>query len=183
MTHEEVESAFAVHGTVSKVELKDSFAYVYMSSGGTRAHDAMDGARIGSSKRKIRVEWARNLAHGRNEPTTPNSTLYVADYDAHTTPDDLRTLFETYGKTVRISPCKKFTFIEFEKLEDAIRAHDDMQDKTVGARTLTVQYALPEPHRKSAAAPAESAPEPAAGTTAESSAGSAAAPTDSVTAS
>ena len=116
---------------MSKVELKDSFAYVYMTAGGTRAHDEMDGTRLGSSQRRIRVEWARNVAHGRNEPSSPNSTLYVADYDSRMHPDELRALFEEHGKVIRISPCKKFTFIEFEKLDDAIRAHDEMQNKTV----------------------------------------------------
>jgi len=161
-TQDEIRKAFCVYGTVSKVEIKDSFAYVYMTSGGTRAHDEMDGTRLGSGQRRIRVEWARNVAHGRSEPSTPNSTLYVADYDPRMHPDELRALFEEYGKVVRISPCKKFTFVEFEKLEDAIRAHNEMPNKTVGSRTLTVQYARPEPHRNSVLPPADASAAPAA---------------------
>jgi len=127
-----------------------------MSTGGTRAHDEMDGASVGAAKRRIRVEWARNVAHGRGEATSPNTTLYVADYDPQTSVEDLRSMFEAFGKVIRVTLCKKFTFIEFEKMEDAQKAHDEMQDKMCGTRTLTVQYARPEPHRASTSSiPAE----------------------------
>jgi len=172
ITQEELRSAFSVHGTVSKVELKDNFAYVYMTSGGTRAHDEMSGTCVGASRRRIRVEWARNIAHGRTEPTSPNRTLYVSDYDTHTTLEDLRAMFEPHGKIVRISPCKKFTFIEYEKLEDSVRAHDALQGTMVGTRTMTIQYALPD-HRKASAPDAPAS---------DSGAKTADAPADSVTA-
>jgi len=148
VTQEDLRTAFGVHGIVDKVELKESFAYVYMKTGGTEAHKELNGSRLGASHRRIRVEWARFVAHGQSGPTSPNKTLYVADYDPRTTPDELRALFEVFGKVVRVSPCKKFTFIEFENLEDSIRAISEMRNKTVGTRSLTVQYALPEPRRK-----------------------------------
>jgi len=137
-----------------------------MATGGTRAHDEMDGATVGAAQRRIRVEWARNVARGRTEGTTPNTTLYVADYDPHTTPEELRATFEQFGKVVRVSPCKKFTFIEFEKMEDAEKAHQGMQNKTQGARTLTVQYARPEPHRSVAPPPSTVVPASTTATTA-----------------
>jgi len=178
VTQEEIKNAFSAHGTVSKVELKESFAYVYMTSGGTVAHDKMNDTRLGASQRRIRVEWARSIAHGRNEPKTPNTTLYIADYDPELTPDDLTTMFKAYGNIVRITPCKKFTFIQFEKIEDAIRAHDELQNKTIGTRTITVQYALPEPHRK---ATAESSTTATASTTTSSSSGTTTDPAPSST--
>ena len=153
MTGDDLRTAFGAYGTVSKVELKETFAYVFMASGGTRAHDEMNGARVGPLQHRIRVEWARSVARGRAEATSPNTTLYVADYDPRMTRDEVTGMFSRFGTIVRVCMCNKFTFIEFERLEDATRAYTEMQGTQCGARTLTVQYARPEPRRDSVPAP------------------------------
>lgn len=162
MTGDDLRTAFGAYGTVSKVELKETFAYVFMASGGTRAHDEMNGARVGPLQHRIRVEWARSVARGRAEATSPNTTLYVADYDPRMTRDEVTGMFSRFGTIVRVCMCNKFTFIEFEKLDDATRAYTEMQGTQCGARTLTVQYARPEPRRDSAPIPVPvSVPAPA----------------------
>ena len=168
MTSDDLRAAFGAYGAVSKVELKETFAYVFMASGGTRAHDEMNGARVGPLQHRIRVEWARSVARGRAEATAPNTTLYVADYDPRMTRDEVSGMFARFGTIVRVCMCNKFTFIEFERLEDATRAYTEMQGTQCGARTLTVQYARPEPRRDSAVSSSVSsasvpAPAPAAG--------------------
>ena len=74
------------------------------------------------------------------------------------TRDEVTGMFSRFGTIVRVCMCNKFTFIEFEKLDDATRAYTEMQGTQCGARTLTVQYARPEPRRDSASVPVAAAP-------------------------
>lgn len=99
--------------------------------------------------RRLRVEFAKNDANvrareaDRRSTAEPNNTLFVAGFDPRATRSrDLERAFEGFGTLTRCEVKSTFAFVEFEKLEDAKEAHDDMHHRKLNGREITVEYVL-----------------------------------------
>ena len=158
---DELRDAFSKCGTVSNVVVRGPTGMVYMASGGILAHDTMQGERVGRARVPIRVEWARSVSGAQ----PPNTTLYVKGYASSTTDEQLAQHFGQAGTIIRLHRASDFAFIEYATLEEATRAHNQLNGSTLGSRTLVVEYARPDNHQSYAPAPitpAPAAPAPAA---------------------
>ncbi|KAL8554355.1 hypothetical protein ACS0TY_002509 [Phlomoides rotata] len=112
------------------------FCFVYMED----ERDAEDAIRkldridFGRKGRRLRVEWTKQQEHGHGgrKPDTsrkpaantrPSRTLFVINFDPiNTRSRDIEKYFEHYGKVSNVRIRKNFAFVQFELQEDATRA-------------------------------------------------------------
>ncbi|CAG8468898.1 1486_t:CDS:10 [Paraglomus brasilianum] len=67
-------------------------------------------------------------------PQTPTRSLWIGNIDPTLTNEDLMRLFSPYGsiESLRLLPDKECGFINFHRVDDAVRAKDDIMDRMGG---------------------------------------------------
>jgi len=133
---------------VTKIELKNGFAFVYVESGAEEAIAQLNGTTY--MDRKLRLELARGdgrIKHRREDErrkasqATPTRTLFVVNFDPYETREgDLRNAFESYGTVVRVDIRKNYAFVEFETVEAASEAMKNMDGSKILDREIIVEF-------------------------------------------
>ncbi|GFY81948.1 arginine/serine-rich splicing factor 35 [Actinidia rufa] len=107
------------------------------------AEDAIRGLdrfEFGRKGRRLRVEWTkqergvRRPGNSRRSSTNsrPSKTLFVINFDPyHTRTRDLERHFDPYGKILNVRIRRNFAFIQYESEEDASRALDATNMRTM----------------------------------------------------
>merc|ERR1719321_1598974 len=135
---EDVRAAFAEHGVVARVDIKQRYAFVFMETqeAAEAAVEKLHETEFGPEgpdgrRRRLVVNFARGDGQvRRNEERRkanmkPSDTLFVVGFDvASTKGSDLEPVFSPYGKLVRteIPPGKNFAFIQFVELVQGKRS-------------------------------------------------------------
>lgn len=74
--------------------------------------------------------------------------LYVRNLTQECTEEKLKEAFQEHGVVQRVKKMKDYAFVHFEEREDAVRAMDAMQGRTVHGATLEISLAKPPSDRK-----------------------------------
>ncbi|KZV41047.1 Arginine/serine-rich splicing factor 35 [Dorcoceras hygrometricum] len=151
----DLERLFRRYGKVDRVDMKSGFAFVYMEDDrdAEDAIRALDRIEFGRKGRKLRVEWTKQERdRGIRRPeaskrassnSRPSKTLFVINFDPyHTRTRDLERHFDPYGKILNVRIRKNFAFIQYESLEDAIKALDATNLSKLLDRVITVEFAV-----------------------------------------
>lgn len=80
--------------------------------------------------------------------------MWVGNLDASITANELLALFSPYGpiESLRVLPDKECAFINFQCLDDAIRAKDDMQGGRMGSLNIRIGFGKADPTYATASA-------------------------------
>ena len=89
-------------------------------------------------------------------PAKPNQKLFIGGLAWAATDEDLRSAFEAFGNVVSASVVrypdtgrsKGFAFVEFETVEEAVKAKEEMDGKELAGRSIKVDYARPREDRR-----------------------------------
>ncbi|KAI3431467.1 hypothetical protein D9Q98_004519 [Chlorella vulgaris] len=147
----ELERTFDKYGPVDRVEYKSGFCFVHYQDkrDAEDAIHALDGKEWGRLRRRLRVEFAKNDANvrerekARRNSAEPNRTLFVAGFDPRgVRTRDLEKAFEEFGRLARCEIKKTFSFVEFEKIEDAKEACEQLHGTRINGREITVEYVV-----------------------------------------
>ncbi|EFN53940.1 hypothetical protein CHLNCDRAFT_25380 [Chlorella variabilis] len=145
----ELERTFDKYGPVERVEYKSGFCFVHYKDkrDAEDAIHALDGREWGRLRRRLRVEFAKNDANvrerekARRNSADPNRTLFVAGFDPRgIRTRDIEKAFEEFGRLVRCEIKKTFSFVEFERIEDAKEACEQLHGSRINGREITVEY-------------------------------------------
>ncbi|RKP25595.1 armadillo-type protein, partial [Syncephalis pseudoplumigaleata] len=76
------------------------------------------------------------------ERQTPTRSLWIGNLPAHVTSTDLMQIFSAYGivESLRVLPDRDCAFINYQQVEDAARAHDDMRGARLGGSLIRVGF-------------------------------------------
>lgn len=87
-------------------------------------------------------------------PPAPSRSLWVGNLDPSITANELLALFSPYGpiESLRVLPEKECAFINFQVLDDAVRAKDDMQGGRMGNLNIRIGFGKADPTFASAGA-------------------------------
>ncbi|KNA09461.1 hypothetical protein SOVF_153420 isoform A [Spinacia oleracea] len=109
---------------------------------------ALDRSEFGRKGRRLRVEWTKHERGGRKPVSTkrsanlrPSKTLFVINFPYDTKTRDLERHFDPYGKIVNVRIRRNFAFVQYEDLEDAIKALEATNSSKMLDRVISVEYA------------------------------------------
>ncbi|OMH82568.1 Pumilio domain-containing protein [Zancudomyces culisetae] len=108
-----------------------------------RAHDEMQGGMVGNCT--VRVGYGRGEGYASSDAQAmqPTRALWVGNISPNTTAGSLRQLFEQFGavESARILTQKNCGFVNFERLEDSVRAKQATNGKELDGMVLRIGYA------------------------------------------
>ncbi|TPX53560.1 hypothetical protein PhCBS80983_g06262 [Powellomyces hirtus] len=89
---------------------------------------------------------SRHAAEFPHPHQIPTRSLWIGNIDPTLSPSDLLTLFSPFGpiESLRILPDKECAFVNYIRVEDAIRARDDMQGGRVGNCIVRIGFGKAE---------------------------------------
>ncbi|CAI2168392.1 9318_t:CDS:2 [Funneliformis geosporum] len=95
-------------------------------------HDDMEMPRSGVST--PRDHTSDHSQQGTPPPQTPTRSLWIGNIDPNLSTQDLMQLFSPYGsiESLRLLPDKECGFVNFVRVEDAVRAKDDIMNRMGG---------------------------------------------------
>lgn len=133
---------FSEFGKVTSIDMKSEYAFVFMASGHNDAIKNLDG--IDLHKRQIRVQWSRGTGKVKRRryeaETRPSTTLFVVNFPAETEEVELRRIFEPFGNLRRCNIRNNYCFVEYTRIDDAIRAKKEVNGSDFRARPIVVEY-------------------------------------------
>ncbi|XP_074319642.1 serine/arginine-rich splicing factor RS41 isoform X1 [Silene latifolia] len=145
----DLERLFKRYGTVDRVDMKSGFAFIYMEDerDAEYAIKELDRTEYGRKGRRLRVEWTKHERGDRKPVSTkksanlrPSKTLFVINFPYQTQTRDLERHFDPYGKIANVRIRKNFAFVQYEFLEDAIKALEATNMSKFLDRVITVEY-------------------------------------------
>lgn len=98
--------------------------------------------------REIAVDWADPHEEPDEETMAKVKVLYVKNLAGEVTEDEVKTLFEQYGKLERVRKMKDYAFIHFEEREACLKAMEEQNNKLLGNNMLEVSLARPLTDKK-----------------------------------
>ncbi|KAJ9064766.1 hypothetical protein DSO57_1026954 [Entomophthora muscae] len=124
-------------GFLNQDELFDAFPELGALADDDDVSD--EGSGHGNNRDGARDDY--NLEYAA-PPPPPSRSLWVGNLDASITPNELLALFSPYGpiESLRVLPEKECAFINFQVLDDAIRAKDDMQGGRMGNLNIRIGF-------------------------------------------
>ncbi|KAG2434118.1 hypothetical protein HXX76_007845 [Chlamydomonas incerta] len=123
--------------------MKQGYAFVCMryKEDGDVAIRKLDRTEWGYKKRMLKVEWAQKTEADRKRDTKPSRTLFVVNFDVRRTSErDIERYFGRFGRLTRVQIKKSYSFVQFQNVEDAIKAMDRANGAQMEGRTLAVEY-------------------------------------------
>ncbi|KAJ2776982.1 hypothetical protein GGI15_004662 [Coemansia interrupta] len=118
--------------------------------------DMRAGARIGNAT--VRVGFGKGEAHasGDAQAMQPTRALWIGNIASTVSADALAAVFAAYGRveSARVLAHKNCGFVNFERLEDAVRAKQAMNGKPIDALVVRIGYAKVPPAKSDGGAAA-----------------------------
>eukprot|EP00695_Tsukubamonas_globosa_P002417 TRINITY_DN353_c0_g1_i4.p1 TRINITY_DN353_c0_g1~~TRINITY_DN353_c0_g1_i4.p1 ORF type:complete len:278 (+),score=71.08 TRINITY_DN353_c0_g1_i4:52-885(+) len=144
----DLKKLFEQHGEVTKIDLKDGFAFVFMAAEEQAESAIRKFDRYTYEGRMLRCEFARGdgavkvRENVRKEKAlaNPTDTLFVVGFDSKTTERDLRKAFEVHGEISDVQIKKNFAFVQFANVPAAQSAYNVMDGSVLNDRQLTVEF-------------------------------------------
>ena len=117
------------------------------------AMEELPGARVGASKRPIRIANAverrmdtvngvNNAPHDFEDLDPTNTTIFIGNLDVTVSGDELRDVFERFGDVayVKVTPKKGCAFVHFYRRAQAKAALDAVHGMKLGAKHLRLSW-------------------------------------------
>lgn len=98
--------------------------------------------------REIAVDWADPSEEPDEETMSKVKVLFVKNISNEVTEEEVQQLFEQYGKLERVRKMKDYAFVHFEQREDAVKAMNEQQAKTLGKSQIDISLARPLTDKK-----------------------------------
>eukprot|EP01112_Ceratiomyxa_fruticulosa_P010594 TRINITY_DN2811_c0_g3_i2.p1 TRINITY_DN2811_c0_g3~~TRINITY_DN2811_c0_g3_i2.p1 ORF type:complete len:207 (-),score=45.83 TRINITY_DN2811_c0_g3_i2:571-1191(-) len=147
----DLERVFDRYGKIDKIDLKQGFAFIFFQrkKDAEEAVHRADGKEFGERKMRMRVELARGDGRTKRREDSrrqsaqndPQTTLFVVGFDpVRIRESDLEKEFGRFGKIIRAQITRNFAFVEFDALDNAIRAKGALDQTRIGDRTVSVEY-------------------------------------------
>eukprot|EP01087_Luapelamoeba_hula_P020876 TRINITY_DN71_c0_g1_i1.p1 TRINITY_DN71_c0_g1~~TRINITY_DN71_c0_g1_i1.p1 ORF type:complete len:375 (+),score=38.33 TRINITY_DN71_c0_g1_i1:174-1298(+) len=147
VTCHELEDLFNRKGKVTRVDLKQGYAFIFMESGHKECIREFDNYPF--FDRRLKVELARGDGvikrredeRRREASERPSDTLFVVNFDHERThPREIERVFQPYGEVTRVELKRNFAFVQFAKVEDAKRALDNLNGYKLNDRVISVEF-------------------------------------------
>ncbi|KAJ2627598.1 hypothetical protein H4R22_004323 [Coemansia sp. RSA 1290] len=148
LSNNDLVALFGKYGRVESLRLlpdkECAFVNFLRVEDAIRAKEDMHaGARIGANT--VRVGYGKGEAHasGDAQAMQPTRALWVGNIAPATTPDGLSAMFQTFGtiESARVLNHKNCGFVNFVRLEDAVRAKQAMNGKSIDGSVIRIGYA------------------------------------------
>ncbi|XP_028659077.1 RNA-binding protein 14b [Erpetoichthys calabaricus] len=140
-SQEELAAIFEPYGTVVSCSVLRQFAFVHLAGleGAKRAIQQLNGCEF----------KGRNLVVEESRGRPVNSTkVFVGNLTALCTAQDLKELFQTFGKVLECDKVKGYAFVHMEKKEDALQAIETLHGTTFKGRPLSVELSKVQPSKR-----------------------------------
>jgi RNA recognition motif-containing protein len=98
--------------------------------------------------REIAVDWADPHEEPDEETMAKVKVLYVKNLAGEVSEDEVKVLFEQYGKLERVRKMKDYAFIHFEEREACLKAMEEQNGKLLGKSVLEISLARPLTDKK-----------------------------------
>ncbi|PVU98651.1 hypothetical protein BB559_001384 [Furculomyces boomerangus] len=107
------------------------------------AHDEMQGRKIKNSSVRVGYGKGEGYASSDAQAMQPTRALWIGNISSTTTPASLRKVFEKFGvvESARILTQKSCGFVNFERLEDAVRAKQATNGRELDGMVVRIGYA------------------------------------------
>lgn len=140
---------------VERVDFKRGFCFVFLKDIHSDEEkervekyvDGINGMSFPRVSSDIRAEFARGdgrvkrKEEDRRKEIQPNETLFVVNFSEETTKkEDLEMLFSPFGELIRVDMKRNYAFVQFSKLEDAVKAKDATNGGKLDQNVITVEY-------------------------------------------
>ncbi|KAJ2303345.1 hypothetical protein IWW52_005581, partial [Coemansia sp. RSA 2704] len=148
LSSQDLVALFGKYGRVESLRLlpdkECAFVNFLRVEDAVRAREDMHaGARIGGNT--VRVGYGKGEAHasGDAQAMQPTRALWIGNIAAATTPEALSAVFQQFGaiESARVLNHKNCGFVNFVRLEDAVRAKQAMNGKSVDGAVVRIGYA------------------------------------------
>ncbi|KAJ1927990.1 hypothetical protein IWQ60_002453 [Tieghemiomyces parasiticus] len=108
-----------------------------------RARDEMQNGKIGNCVVRVGFGKGDNYASVDAQAMQPTRAIWIGNISAATTPAALQSVFSAFGpiESARVLTHKNCGFVNFEKLEDAVRAKKAMNGKEIADSVVRIGYA------------------------------------------
>ncbi|KAI7822239.1 hypothetical protein BX661DRAFT_146042, partial [Kickxella alabastrina] len=101
------------------------------------------GARIGANTVRVGYGKGESYATGDAQAMQPTRALWIGNIAPTVTPDALATVFQAFGaiESARVLNHKNCGFVNFIRLEDAVRAKQAINGKPIEGLVVRIGYA------------------------------------------
>ncbi|KAJ2716926.1 hypothetical protein H4R19_000325 [Coemansia spiralis] len=148
LTSQDLVELFGKYGRVESLRLlpdkECAFVNFLRIEDAVRAREDLHaGARIGSST--VRVGYGKGEAHasGDAQAMQPTRALWIGNIAPSLQPSQLARVFQSFGaiESARVLNHKNCGFVNFTRLEDAVRAKQAMNGKSIEGSVVRIGYA------------------------------------------
>ncbi|KAJ2359167.1 hypothetical protein IWW50_004005 [Coemansia erecta] len=158
LSSQDLVARFGQYGRVESLRLlpdkECAFVNFLRVEDAVRAREDMHaGARIGANTVRVGYGKGESYATGDAQAMQPTRALWIGNIAAATTPDALGAVFRQFGAidSARVLNHKNCGFVNFVRLEDAVRAKQAMNGKSVDGAVVRIGYAKVPPAKSDAA--------------------------------
>ncbi|XP_062850437.1 RNA-binding protein 14b isoform X2 [Trichomycterus rosablanca] len=140
-TQEELSAIFESYGQVVNCSVLRQFAFVHLQGEGAaeRAIRELNG----------REFKGRNLVVEESKGRPLHSTkVFVGNLSGMCTTEDLKELFQTFGKVLECDKVKGYAFVHMENKEDALQAIEALHGTSFKGRPLSVELSKVQPSKQ-----------------------------------
>ncbi|KAJ2553154.1 hypothetical protein EV175_003037 [Coemansia sp. RSA 1933] len=148
LSSQDLISIFGKYGRVESLRLlpdkECAFVNFLRVDDAIRAKEDMHaGARIGSNTVRVGYGKGEAYATGDAQAMQPTRALWIGNIASASTPETLSAAFEPFGAidSVRVLNHKNCGFVNFVRMEDAVRAKQAMNGKHVEGSVVRIGYA------------------------------------------
>ncbi|KAI8321515.1 ARM repeat-containing protein, partial [Martensiomyces pterosporus] len=148
LSNQDLIAIFGKYGRVESLRLlpdkECAFVNFLRVEDAIRAKEDMhSGARIGNNTVRVGFGKGESYATGDAQAMQPTRALWIGNIAPAATPDTLSSAFEPYGtiESARVLSHKNCGFVNFVRLEDAVRAKQAMNGKSIDGSVVRIGYA------------------------------------------
>ncbi|KAJ2742578.1 hypothetical protein GGI20_004388 [Coemansia sp. BCRC 34301] len=148
LSNQELAAQFGKYGRVESLRLLPDKECAFVNF--LRVEDAISakedmhsGARIGNNTVRVGYGKGESYATGDAQAMQPTRALWIGNIAAQASPDSLAHVFQQFGsiESARVLNHKNCGFVNFVRLEDAVRAKQAMNGKSIGGSVVRIGYA------------------------------------------
>ncbi|KAJ1964055.1 hypothetical protein GGI12_001668 [Dipsacomyces acuminosporus] len=148
LSNQDLIAIFGKYGRVESLRLlpdkECAFVNFLRVEDAIRAKEDMhSGARIGNNTVRVGFGKGESYATGDAQAMQPTRALWIGNIATATTPETLQAAFEPFGtiESARVLSHKNCGFVNFIRLEDAVRAKQAMNGKSIDGSVVRIGYA------------------------------------------
>ncbi|KAJ2821746.1 hypothetical protein GGI24_004128, partial [Coemansia furcata] len=148
MSNQDLVAQFGKYGRVESLRLLPDKECAFVNF--LRVEDAISakedmhaGARIGNNTVRVGYGKGESYATGDAQAMQPTRALWIGNIAPAANPDSLATIFQQFGtiESARVLNHKNCGFVNFVRLEDAVRAKQAMNGKSIDGSVVRIGYA------------------------------------------